>query len=194
MGPTRCERPRPQSIPYARRFSGKCYGFSPTRNQRITRAGQTPSRPKQASWIRQYALPENGVKRVLFKSRRRPWPGWRSSLFVLTTTCDISRRSPHSHSTSPSHEGAKTLGQGVCPHVSQRGGHGLQQRPCRGPFRPPFRDGEASRQPDGHPTSIPQDDQKRPGTTRTDRKQKRLLGLGFGRFSLVSGHLRNGWC
>ena len=44
------------------------------------------------------------------------------------------------------------------------------------------------------PTSVPQEDQKRPGTTRNDRGQNRLLRLGFGRFSLVSGHPRTGWC
>ena len=36
-------------------------------------------------------------------------------------------------------------------------------------------------------TSVPQEDQKRPGTTRNDQWHKRLLRLGFGRFSLVTG-------
>ena len=45
---------------------------------------------------------------------------------------------------------------------------------------------------DSDPTSVPQEDQKQPGTTRPDREQKRLLRLVFGRFSLVSEYPRNG--
>jgi hypothetical protein len=60
---------------------------------------------------------------------------------------------------------------------------GIQKNPFENPF-------EIVWQRSGgilHPTSIPQEDQRRPATTRADRKHTRLLRLGFGRFSLVSG-------
>ncbi len=61
-------------------------------------------------------------------------------------------------------------------------------RPFRVPFRPIDRGPHNAR----HTTSVPHEDQKRPGTTRNDRNQNRLLRLDFGRFSLVSGYPRNG--
>ena len=46
----------------------------------------------------------------------------------------------------------------------------------------------ATSRPTPIPHSYHSEDQKRPGTTRNDRWQNRLLRLGLGRFSLVSGH------
>ena len=85
-------------------------------------------------------------------------------------------------------------GQNVLTSSFATRGRGLQQRPCRGPFRHPF---EMEKRADSQ-TAIPHPYHRR---TRNDREQpettggrKRLLRLGFGRFSLVSGHPRNGWC
>ena len=60
---------------------------------------------------------------------------------------------------------------------------GIQKNPFENPF-------EIVWQRSGgilHPTSIPQEDQKRPAMTGYVQRSKRLLRLGFGRFSLVSG-------
>ena len=64
--------------------------------------------------------------------------------------------------------------------------------PFQDPFEHPFRVVCQAMEANGHTTSVPHEDQKRPGTTRSERRQKRLLGLEFGRFSLVSGCPGNG--